>query len=434
MVYMAADNNLYRDAKANLAEMLHPGSTAQMNVVVQKDGPRPGKSVRYFLGSEGRAIEQPPYQVENLNRELRLEEFLSWCGREYPAERYFLVLWGHGEGLDRLYTNSRPRDSRLIGLAEDDSPESGVPSSLKSELKEALRITFAPVGVMHEENANRYLKDVQLGTALKTFTLNNRKIDLLGFDACLMGMAEICHEIRDCVSFVVASADTIPSEGWPYHLILTDLARNPGMDPPVLSAVIVNRYIQSYSKRAKRVSLSSFDLTACDELAKKMRCLVTKLKDLCSDGSSDHVRKLCAARDASQCFEERDYIDLFIFCRSLQQSFANHAIGETAKQIIEILVVKPYVIYHDHSDLKKLKDSEGLSIYFPTQLDVARSSKEESATAKEPPHSGKGEIAEYQVIWPAYKELKFCKFTGWAAFLEVWDKRNRQNTRIGEPT
>lgn len=42
------------------------------------------------------------------------------------------------------------------------------------------------------------------------------EIDYLLFDACMMGSAEVCYEIRDIVKYCIASPQEIPAAGFPY--------------------------------------------------------------------------------------------------------------------------------------------------------------------------------------------------------------------------
>lgn len=417
MVYMAADNNLYAAAESNVREITRRSCTADVSIVVQLDGPGAMDSSRYSCEGEDRAIKKHQFKVEGPDREQRLEQFLIWCRQNCPADNYFLVLWGHGEGLDRLYIYKNREAHHRAEVFE--VPVSGSASEpfKDSELREALRKLGFPVsGMLHSSNANHYLKNVQLRAVLNRFRRNDKGVDLLGFDACLMGMVEICHEIRNLVPFVIASADTIPDKSWPYDLILADLARNPGMEPRVLSAVIVNRYVQRYSDTVRKVSLSSFDLSLCDLLAEGMRALVNELRSVLSGG--EKRKRVWEARQGACRFEEKSYIDLYLFCRGLQRLFSGDLVGGAAEGVANVLVLKPYVVYHDHSDSRRLKDSAGLSIYFPEKLDLPDSLDDDVGTEKTPPTSGKAVITEYQVIWSAYEMLQFCESTGWAQFLK----------------
>ena len=69
-----------------------------------------------------------------------------------------------------------------------------------------------------------------------------RKIDVVGFDACLMSMAEIMYQVRQCADYSVGSQQTEPGDGWPYDTVLRALAARPTMTPAELAGTIVDKY------------------------------------------------------------------------------------------------------------------------------------------------------------------------------------------------
>src|SRR5262249_25580522 len=103
---------------------------------------------------------------------------------EFPAKHYMVVLSGHGGGTEPDF------------LMKDESP---LGSLTIPELKQAF-------------------VDIQ-------GDLKGQKIDILGFDSCLMSMAEVCYELREQVDIVVGSEGYSPASGWPYREMLERLAR-----------------------------------------------------------------------------------------------------------------------------------------------------------------------------------------------------------------
>lgn len=49
------------------------------------------------------------------------------------------------------------------------------------------------------------------------------KLDLLLFDACMMGTAEVCFDFKDAVNYIIASSLDVPAPGFPYHNFMTSL-------------------------------------------------------------------------------------------------------------------------------------------------------------------------------------------------------------------
>lgn len=49
------------------------------------------------------------------------------------------------------------------------------------------------------------------------------KLDLLLFDACLMGTAEVCYDFRDAANYMIVSPLDVPAPGFPYHNFMKSL-------------------------------------------------------------------------------------------------------------------------------------------------------------------------------------------------------------------
>src|SRR5262249_11345272 len=94
----------------------------------------------------------------NTGAPVTIYNFMSFCVQEFPAKHYMVVLSGHGGGTEPDF------------LMKDESP---LGSLTIPELKQAF-------------------VDIQ-------GDLKGQKIDILGFDSCLMSMAEVCYELREQV-------------------------------------------------------------------------------------------------------------------------------------------------------------------------------------------------------------------------------------------
>ena len=66
-----------------------------------------------------------------------------------------------------------------------------------------------------------------------------RKLDIVGFDACLMSMIETAYGFRDTASFMVSSEELEPGPGWDYSAIVKPLTSRPTMTPLDLSNAVV---------------------------------------------------------------------------------------------------------------------------------------------------------------------------------------------------
>ncbi|MCK4443650.1 MAG: hypothetical protein KAW09_03840, partial [Thermoplasmata archaeon] len=168
----------------------------------------------------------------NMGDPQELVDFVNWGMSYSPAERYFLVLWGHGLG--------------WRGVVQDVSSSSD------------------------------YLEPDELTWAFQAIVANNsgKKIDLVGADACRM-TTEMNYQLKDYVQFFVGSQKDEPEPGWPYDTILTDLINDTHMGPAELGQVVADRYVESYiDQTGLAVALSVVDASRLDLLGEEIRRFV----------------------------------------------------------------------------------------------------------------------------------------------------------------
>jgi hypothetical protein len=185
----------------------------------------------------------------NMGDPKTLVDFTKWAVASYPAENYALILSGHGKG--------------WRGLCWDQT--SGNDNLEMKELKSALaEITKA----------------------------NGRPLDVLGFDACLMGMTEVAYEVHDYAAVMVASEHAEPSSGWPYDKILAAVVDNPEMTAAQLGNAVVGSYYELH--KVIGYTLAAIDLTRIDTVVKGLNDL--SLAMLSNDTNSSASIKTIANR------------------------------------------------------------------------------------------------------------------------------------------
>jgi hypothetical protein len=91
-----------------------------------------------------------------------------------------------------------------------------------------------------------------------------KRIDVLGFDACMMANAEVVYQVAqtNLVSYVVASEELVPDRGFPYDKMLTKLVNSPEMLPKDFSMAMVDGWGEYYSTQswANTVNLAAIDV------------------------------------------------------------------------------------------------------------------------------------------------------------------------------
>ena len=394
MVYMAGDNNLDPDGIVDLREMKKVGSTDDVNVIAQFDRASGRASKRYYLRKGGTVAKDAVASLGQINTgdPKNLLDFIRWGVKQYPAERCGLVLWNHGQGWDDTDLFAEDRHRGLRRLATGSVRHALFHAPVRTMLKKAVR-DVETRAILIDEGAKDFLDNIEMKKVLtQAASLLGKKLDVLGMDACLMSMAEVGYQIRQCAAFTVGSEETEPSEGWPYDLILSELVKHPSMTGKDLGAVIVDKYLASYSDDA--VTQSACDLSKADVLASSIEGLAAALKAGLADGVL--FKHLLSVRGQVQAYYVRDYVDLVDFCSLLAQAAAGSEIESCCGKVVRA-VQSGYVVKQGYKG-DDMRHSNGVSIYFPTST-----------------------------VSPLYSGLDFDRQTQWGSFLTAYTKaiRNR---------
>jgi hypothetical protein len=138
---------------------------------------------------------------------------------------------------------------------------------------------FLGRSLLQDETSLKVMKFSELREALQRIKVNlNKRLDILGFDSCAMGMVEIAFELRRFAQVLITPQDFTPSSGWNYKEMLGSLAGpNPVEDPVVHARHFVNEYIHDQTDFT--VGGRSVEISAC-RLDGDFETLVQKIKAL----------------------------------------------------------------------------------------------------------------------------------------------------------
>jgi len=383
LCYFAGDNNLDGAAVEDINEMELVGSTDQVNAVVQID-----RSADYNLNDNNWRSTRRFYITKGSNRRKITSELLKDLGptntgdrrfindfiretvADYPAQHYMLVLWNHGSGFyvppEMLTGENAPSRRELSARAR---PKLGR-SFFHGTRSQMLSLNPAQRGICYDDGSqdcldNQELKDV---VAYMEKCIGERKVDVIGMDACLMTMLEVAYQIRRHALVLVGSEEVEPGDGWPYDRILGELARSPHMSGSALGEVIVNEYIASYDKGAPfspNVTQSALDLTRLGDITQAVDDLASQLLGRLED-SQTHSDIYRAWKRTSR-FYENLYMDLYQFADNLgrisEDAPIQHACTAIQRTMEGADGTSPIIAErHLGEDLHAVR---GLSIYMP---------------------------------------------------------------------
>jgi Clostripain family len=320
MVYMAAENTTELDAVAiaDLREM-EQGVTddTPAHVVVQINRAWPAAPQRYEITHDKSTLVGVA-ENKNMGREITLTKFLTGALKNFPADNYCLVLWGHAFGL----------------------------------------------GFGRDHNDKLTLNELTI--ALKHFKENHpekRKLDLLGANACALSYAEAAYELRESASFLVASQIAVPFAGWPYKTILSRI--NEKTDAAVLGRLIVDAYVTHYNAllSGERVAMSLLNLEKAKELPSLLGELTTEINEEIAPGGTFSSVNLDYVRDtfiSTAAGEVRPLIDLQGLCEGFRDANSQSLVRFAHKVPARL---EPLLMYRNsHPDLS---DLTGIGIFTP---------------------------------------------------------------------
>ncbi len=277
----------------------------------------------------------------NMGDPATLVEFAQWGRDNYPARHVALVLWDHGDGWRRSEELPRPKGDRPLNSASGP-------------------VVGNPTGIGWDDTNGDYLTTPELRDALQSIhTYCGARIDIVGLDACLMGMLEIDYELAPFADYRVASEETEPWDGWDYEASMLWLIANPGATAEQLAARIVTDYIASYG------GVSDTTQSAVNLAAIRPGGLADAVHTLAQDLRNDMSGQWFAvetARDQAQDYYDTDYIDLYHFAELLKASSNDPTIQADAQAVMDAFATAVTEEAHGSA----LPDSHGISIYFPS--------------------------------------------------------------------
>lgn len=248
-----------------------------------------------------------------------LAEFLSYGVEEYPSEHYGAIIWNHGGGMG--------------GVAFDELYEGD--SLSISELSEA----FSKAGA---------------------------KIELAGFDACLMAALENAVALSPYASYMVASEESEPGTGWDYAALLSYLSDNPGADGADLGKVICDSYFAKCGDYSDTCTLSLTDLSKIEPLASAFDAMASEMTGV--TGDIDRFRELSQDISKAENYggntDSEGYFNLIDIGDMVLNS--KSVLSGTGDAVLDALF--DAVIYNVSGSARA--NANGLSTYYPIKAEA----------------------------------------------------------------
>ena len=132
-----------------------------------------------------------------------LTSFLDYCYKNYPSDSYDLILWDHGGG-------------PVYGFGTDN-----------------------------------YGDDLSMSETVKAFSeseliQSDKKLDMVIYDACLMGNTEIIAALGDYADYFICSPEEVPGGGIDYKIMLDAVKAEPSLNGAEIGKMLADDFVETY--------------------------------------------------------------------------------------------------------------------------------------------------------------------------------------------
>lgn len=375
MIYMDGDNNLEPYALLDFQEMASVQATPGVNILVQFDRPVHGGNASPSDWSDTRRFVIAPGMQPLLGSSVAefagerdmgdpdtLAQFVAWALSAYPAERTLLIVWSHGSGW-RFHSANASRAH--VAREMDHLTQAHLTAGEGYGPLPTSDVEFAaPVNrsACYDASSGGEMPVSGIAPALYP-VLQGRRLDLIGFDSCLMGTIEVAHALRGVASYFVASENTEPLIGWAYDRWLDTLRLNPEMGPVELGLAMLASYRVDVAAAS---TLALVDLEVVDALSDELDRVASACEenDACLRHVVGEARRGMAVWEASGTS-----VDLVELLARIERMSGASAAQSSACQAAS---ARAGTCIIDHYTAPGIRDKDGrmlvgsgLSIFFP---------------------------------------------------------------------
>ena len=258
-----------------------------------------------------------------------LEDFLKWTKKNYPADRYMLVLWDHGGGVCGGYgqddINSRTEESNDFGT-------------------------------------------MQVNEILDAVKACDTKFDVIGFDACLMQDIEIAAAMEPYADYYLASEETEGGYGWFYTSAFGKLAADPGLPTEEFAEDLLSTYDQlntiikdANGEPDTGATLSLVDTTLAKPAYQAFCDFLERADKIIREDPGAYADFAVAGTNAYN-FTDNMQIDLVDFLTILQKADYDDSLGSDQQMQNLTNTIRSCVLYRNKASASGIN---GMAFAFP---------------------------------------------------------------------
>lgn len=255
---------------------------------------------------------------DNMSEPAAVTEFMDFAYGNYAADSYSMILWDHGGGAVVGYGGDENHYYDMLALYQ-------------------LREAFA---------------DTKM-------TAEGKKLEWIGFDACLMGMLEVADTCAPYADYLVASEGMTADSGWDYSF-LKRICEGTDFSGESVGGEIVESYSGYYAASETyepEYTLACMDLTKTGQVIDQLEVFIRAAEQDLKAGSYSVMAK---ERDQVKAFGiidtsvNYDIVDLYDLAGQFADLYPLEA--EKLQEAVEELVIY---------EKTNVADAHGVGIYFP---------------------------------------------------------------------
>ena len=333
LVYVMGDTDLEEFALTDFVEMAKVSTSKNLNIVALFDRSdfyseedllniADFSDTKIFQVTNGTLnIIKDQMGELNLGNPETLADFISYGFSKFPAERNGLILWDHGAG----WPGMGPDDGNDFDILDLQEISDGIKKGLEN------------TGI--------------------------DKLDLIGFDACLMGTFEVAMAMAEYAEVMVASQELEPGHGWDWES-LEVLTSDSLVDAETLGLTIANDYKQHAIDNGTEteITLSVIDLSKMNAVENALSALELPLVSQ----SESLAPKLGVAQSESLRLGKNP--DPSIDAQMIDLGDLAAELGKAEPELLDLtndLIGAIDELVLGHVSGPATKSSTGLAIYFP---------------------------------------------------------------------
>ena len=223
------------EASEDIREMLSSGigNSDEVTVLLATGGASrwngydfSARNVQYYqLGKDGPELLKDAGRV-SMGDAKTLSSFLGYGISAAPAKRYIMILWDHGGG-------------PVYGLCND------------------------------ENYRDESLSLAELKTGL-TGGLKGNKLDIIGFDCCLMNCVDLCSDLYGIADYSVLSQETVSGTGLDYDGWMKPIREDPGLSSERIATLMAETYVAD-NARGRNAGTATMTVIASEKMPAVMQ-------------------------------------------------------------------------------------------------------------------------------------------------------------------